>query len=301
MKEKGPFLYEKYRYVTINQNIQTEGSELMSAQRKKSLLMLTVIFLVALLIFVIGIRNQQLGKVKYDGGENTQIEEDIVLTSLSPTDKPMTTAVPEDLPDIDIKSWEYVLANKANTYDLLPQVAPIQGEIDRYFDSRAVDSLNQMLSDMRAAGYTFHVNMAYVPYSYQELMYEKKVKELAGDEEISEKYENQAERIVPRAGQSDHQTALGVDITDGYFTPYTNEELSTEKYVWLRDHCAQYGFIQRYPDGKQGITGYRQLYSFRYVGKTAAEYIQKYKLCLEEFIQLYKNKEAAENDKNSKK
>ena len=164
----------------------------MSAQRKKSLLMLTVIFLVALLIFVIGIRNQQLGKVKYDGGENTQIEEDIVLTSLSPTDKPMTTAVPEDLPDIDIKSWEYVLANKANTYDLLPQVAPIQGEIDRYFDSRAVDSLNQMLSDMRAAGYTFHVNMAYVPYSYQELMYEKKVKELAGDEEISEKYENQA-------------------------------------------------------------------------------------------------------------
>lgn len=272
----------------------------MSAQRKKSLLMLTVIFLVALLIFVIGIRNQQLGKVKYDGGENTQIEEDIVLTSLSPTDKPMTTAVPEDLPDIDIKSWEYVLANKANTYDLLPQVAPIQGEIDRYFDSRAVDSLNQMLSDMRAAGYTFHVNMAYVPYSYQELMYEKKVKELAGDEEISEKYENQAERIVPRAGQSDHQTALCVDITDGYFTPYTNEELSTEKYVWLRDHCAQYGFIQRYPDGKQGITGYRQLYSFRYVGKTAAEYIQKHKLCLEEFIQLYKNKEAAENEKNSK-
>ena len=78
----------------------------MSAQRKKSLLMLTVIFLVALLIFVIGNRNQQLGKVEYDGGENTPVEEDIVLTSLSPTDKPMTTAVPEDLPDIDIKRWE---------------------------------------------------------------------------------------------------------------------------------------------------------------------------------------------------
>ena len=202
-----------------------------------------------------------------------------------------------DLPDIDIKSWEYVLANKANTYDLLPQVSSIQGESDRYFDSRAVDSLNQMLSDMRAAGYSFHVNLAYVPYSYQELMYEKKVKELAGDEEVSEKFENQAERIVPRAGQSDHQTALSVDITDGYFTPYTNEELSTEKYVWLRDHCAQYGFIQRYPDGKQGITGYRQNYTYRYVGKTAAEYILKNKLCLEEFIQLYKNKEAAENEK----
>ena len=190
-----------------------------------------------------------------------------------------------------------MLANKANTYDLLPQVSSIQGESDRYFDSRAVDSLNQMLSDMRAAGYSFHVNLAYVPYSYQELMYEKKVKELAGDEEVSEKFENQAERIVPRAGQSDHQTALSVDITDGYFTPYTNEELSTEKYVWLRDHCAQYGFIQRYPDGKQGITGYRQNYTYRYVGKTAAEYILKNKLCLEEFIQLYKNKEAAENEK----
>ena len=199
--------------------------------------MLTVIFLVALLIFVIGNRNQQLGKVEYDGGENTPVEEDIVLTSLSPTDKPMTTAVPEDLPDIDIKSWEYVLANKANTYDLLPQVSSIQGESDRYFDSRAVDSLNQMLSDMRAAGYSFHVNLAYVPYSYQELMYEKKVKELAGDEEVSEKFENQAERIVPRAGQSDHQTALSVDITDGYFTPYTNEELSTEKSNTVSSFC----------------------------------------------------------------
>lgn len=272
----------------------------MSIRRKRMLLMLTIVALVALLIFIIGNRNQQVSNVQYDGGENTQIKEDIILTSLSPTEEPMISGVPEDLPDIDIDSWEYVLANRANTYDLLPQVSEVQGESDRYFDSRAVDALNQMLADMKAEGFSIHVNLAYVPYMYQELMFNKKVEELAGteelDEETSAKYEAQAEKIVPRAGQSDHQTALGVDITDGFCTPYTNEELSTEKYVWLRDHCAEYGFIQRYPDGKQGITGYRQLYSFRYVGKTAAEYIQKNKLCLEEFIQLYKNKEEAEKE-----
>ena len=87
----------------------------------------------------------------------------------------------------------------------------------------------------------------------------------------------------------------------GYTGSVTSLFESTPQYAWLMKNAHKYGFIQRYPDGKQGITGYRQLYSFRYVGKTAAEYIQKNKLCLEEFIQLYKNKEAAENDKNSKK
>lgn len=281
----------------------------MPIRRKRMLLILTVLFLVAILFLVISSRNHQLkGQDSFDGGHNTTVEEDIVLTTLSPTEAVTVTDVPDDLPEIDIGSWEYVIANKSNTYDTLPQVSPIAGEIDRYFDSRAIDDLNAMLSACKAEGYSFHVNLAYVPYSFQELMFNKKVEELSGktveelasDEEAKAKYENQAEKIVPRAGQSDHQTALAVDITDQFYTPYSGEELATEIYVWLRDHCAEYGFIQRYPDGKQGLTGYRQLYSFRYVGKTAAQYIQKNKLCLEEFIQLYKNKEAKESEKSKK-
>ena len=281
----------------------------MQIRRKRMLLILVVLALVALLFSVVSSRNRQLiGSDDFDGGHNTTVKEDIVLTTLSPTEEVTITDVPDDLPDIDITSWEYVLANKSNTYDTLPQVSSIAGEIDRYFDSRAVDDLNAMLSACKAEGYTFHVNLAYVPYSFQELLFNKKVEELSGktieelssDEEALTKAETQAEKIVPKAGQSDHQTALGVDITDQFYTPYSGEELQTEVYVWLRDHCAEYGFIQRYPDGKQGITGYRQLYSFRYVGKEAAQYIQKNKLCLEEFIQLYKNKEAQEEEKSKK-
>ena len=63
----------------------------------------------------------------------------------------------------------------------------------------------------------------------------------------------------------------------------------TEFCKWMEEHCAEYGFIVRYPEGKE------QYYTlachpghFRYVGKEAAAYIMENGLCLEEFIELYK-------------
>ena len=63
--------------------------------------------------------------------------------------------------------------------------------------------------------------------------------------------------------------------------------MNQEFLVWLREHCAEYGFILRYPAAKESITGRNEPYHFRYVGTTAAEYIMERGLCLEEFIELY--------------
>jgi len=263
---------------------------------KKTLLMLLVIFLVALLTFVIQNRNDQENDVMIDGGGNIAVEDD-ALTTLSPLDDSYSSA-PEDLPDVDITSWEYVLANKTNTYSTLPQVKEI-GSTDRYFDYRAVDALTEMISACREAGNTLNVNLAYVPYDTQATLFNNKVEELAGDSEDSTAFEDAAAKTVPRAGQSDHQTALGVDFTDTYYYPFTEETLNTDALNWLREHCAEYGFIQRYPSGKEGITGYLQPCHFRYVGTTAAEYITSHDLSLEEFIVLCRNKlaqEAAEEE-----
>ncbi len=57
--------------------------------------------------------------------------------------------------------------------------------------------------------------------------------------------------------------------------------------LWLQEHCAEYGFIYRYPKEKQEITGWYEPWHFRYVGKDAATYIMENDLCLEEFIELY--------------
>ena len=57
----------------------------------------------------------------------------------------------------------------------------------------------------------------------------------------------------------------------------------------MKAHCAEYGFILRFPDGKEDITGIMyEPWHFRYVGEDAAKYIMENKLCLEEFVALYK-------------
>ena len=90
------------------------------------------------------------------------------------------------------------------------------------------------------------------------------------------------------AGCSEHQLALCCDITDIY-RPIKDSSLeNTETYKWLNEHCAEYGFIQRFPSGKEDITVVMyEPFHFRYVGVEAATYIKDNNLCLEEFLALY--------------
>ena len=56
---------------------------------------------------------------------------------------------------------------------------------------------------------------------------------------------------------------------------------------WLHDHCAEYGFVPRYPENKISITGRYEPWHVRYVGVTAANFMSQHDLCLEEFVALY--------------
>jgi hypothetical protein len=61
-------------------------------------------------------------------------------------------------------------------------------------------------------------------------------------------------------------------------------------YQWMEAHCQEYGFIVRFPDGKEDITGIiYEPWHFRYVGVEAATYIMEHNLTLEEFVALYKD------------
>ena len=93
---------------------------------------------------------------------------------------------------------------------------------------------------------------------------------------------------VARPGTSEHQLGLAADITDQYYE-YKNESLeNTELFKWMSAHCAEYGFIVRYPKDKEDVTGIMyEPWHFRYVGKEAAAYIMEHGLCLEEFVALY--------------
>ena len=91
------------------------------------------------------------------------------------------------------------------------------------------------------------------------------------------------------AGYSDSHTGYLISLKvykDSNTYSLTDPKVK-DTYQWLTDNCYKYGFIVRYPDGKEAKTGVSDYsYAFRYVGVPHATYIHEHNLCLEEYIEL---------------
>jgi len=89
-----------------------------------------------------------------------------------------------------------------------------------------------------------------------------------------------ANRFSAKPGQSEHQTGLAFDINQA-----NREFVGTKEALWLQKNCHKFGFIIRYPSGKESITGYvYEPWHVRYVGEEVAKEIYKSGLCLEEYL-----------------
>lgn len=88
-------------------------------------------------------------------------------------------------------------------------------------------------------------------------------------------------------GKSEHQTGLSIDVSGADSKTRLEESFeNTPEGRWLKQHAAEYGFIIRYPKGKEAITGYNyEPWHIRYVGKTIAQEIAKQGITLEEYFQ----------------
>lgn len=212
----------------------------------------------------------------------------IAQSEVTPTPAP-TTEPAVYKPDIDISSWEYVLANADNSIgNYAPEVVAI-GSTAQYFDSRAVDALESFLQGARDAGFTPYISTAYRPYSSQEYIFNGKASQIAwGGTYSYEQAVEMAKSVVAYPGTSDHQTGLSCDITDKYYSGALDAaQMDQGLLMWLQEHCTEYGFILRYPLNKDSITGWNEPWHFRYVGVEVAKYITENDLCLEEFCELY--------------
>ncbi len=89
---------------------------------------------------------------------------------------------------------------------------------------------------------------------------------------------------MARPGTSEHQTGLAVDIVDTSYQLLDEAQEGTAVQKWLMTHCAEYGFILRYPTEKSDLTGVNyEPWHYRYVGEAAAREIMERGLCLEEY------------------
>lgn len=138
-------------------------------------------------------------------------------------------------------------------------------------DPEAEAAFNSMASQAWGEGISLFICSGFRSYQEQETVYNMYVYE-RGEEE--------ADKVSSRPGHSEHQSGLSMDIntTDFSFA-------GTPEAVWLTNHCADYGFIIRFPLGKESITGYSyEPWHIRYVGVETAKAIAEQDVCLEEYL-----------------
>ena len=186
----------------------------------------------------------------------------------------------DDLPEIDLDSWEMILANPDhNIEEYTPETVNVEGQP---VDYRIVEPLNAFIAAARAEGLSVYLSSAYRDYATQNYLYNRKIQQY-GDPAV-------AARIVAPPGTSEHQTGLALDITDRYYEMKDASLANTALFQWMSAHCHEYGFIVRYPEDKQDITGIiYEPWHFRYVGVEAATYIMENGICFEEFLALYED------------
>lgn len=181
--------------------------------------------------------------------------------------------------------------NSVDAADYTPKLRSVGDGLQ--LDRRCVDALKEMLADCEAAGNSPLILSAYHSRETQQQLYESRIQQLleAGtDEETAQEL---AASEVGRPGESEHELGLAVDIVDGDYQNLDAAQANTATQKWLMDNSWRYGFILRYPDGSEEITGYvYEPWHYRYVGQSAAEQIYLLGITLEEYLGMFYGEEA---------
>ncbi len=171
-----------------------------------------------------------------------------------------------------------VLCNKNNKLpnDFVPKLGTYKGQM---LEVTALEAYKKMESALNKTGYSLHIRSGYRSYATQKYLYGSYVK----TDGVSG-----ADTSSARAGHSEHQTGLAIDIIQpgisSSTTLYTANFQNTKQYAWLQEHAHEYGFILRYPKDKSDITGYiYEPWHYRYVGIDAAKIIWQEGITFEEY------------------
>jgi D-alanyl-D-alanine carboxypeptidase len=180
-----------------------------------------------------------------------------------------------------------VLVNKQHSLDAVykpEDLEPIdyfatdRSRETRFMRAEAAEEFNRLVEEAAEDGYTLVMTTAYRSFGFQKILW---------DNYVATEGEEAAARFSAKPGQSEHQTGLAVDVT----SPSVDFQLSTsfgdtKEGIWLAENAHRFGFILRYPPGKEVITGYQyEPWHLRYVGIDVATYMHQKGLTLEEYLQ----------------
>ncbi|MGL5345984.1 MAG: M15 family metallopeptidase [Peptostreptococcaceae bacterium] len=146
-------------------------------------------------------------------------------------------------------------------------------EEEKYLQKDAAKSIEDLFAKAKDDGIEFIATSAYRSYQTQKKIFNKNVS-IRGIKE--------ANKYAAKAGKSEHQTGLAIDVTN----PERWFHKSTKEAIWLADNAHKFGFILRFLEGKEHITGYNfEPWHVRYVGKEVAKEIYEQGITLEEYFE----------------
>ena len=162
---------------------------------------------------------------------------------------------------------EFALPDGYAPTDLVrPKVAFSFGDQDiekSYLRKEAAAALELMFSDAVKNGLHLFAVSGYRSYDRQKVVFDAEVNKVGYEKAV---------QAVAVPGNSEHQTGLSMDISsESAHFGLTEQFGETAEGKWLANHAHRFGFVQRYPKGKEGITGYQyESWHYRYVGVKAS-------------------------------
>ena len=218
---------------------------------------------------------------------------------------------------------EYYKENKSEKFSHIISIVNVNANYE-WYDEDAIKKTDTSLKELMLVNKFYHLEKKYIPnditdikntYAYDDNSTTKEVLDAfidmwraAKDEDLSlivtssyrsyldqetiwESYANRngekwADSFAARPGYSEHQTGLALDIVT-YNSTMDNFDDSLES-KWLKKNAYKYGFILRYPKGKENITGYDyEPWHYRYVGTEVAKKIHKLNITFDEYYAYY--------------
>lgn len=197
------------------------------------------------------------------------------------TDSSTQSTLPEEVPG----DWKLLLVNPWNKIPDGYSPTVVEVESGYRADERCADFLALMLADCRAAGYSPAICSGYREHSTQEYLFQQEVQTFLDQGYEQAEAETLAATSVAVPGTSEHECGLAFDIVDNAYWVLDDSQAERPTQQWLMTHCSDYGFILRYPEGKESVTGIMyEPWHYRYVGVEAAKAIMSSGICLEEYL-----------------
>ena len=268
--------------------------------KKKTMWIITMLGLCLVLYTIVVSRMESSTNVIFGGAEDAFVRTDSMnFTDLSATETPEPTV--DIWPKLTTDDFEknhclwMVRENSLLSSAYKPDISKISRTRYMMYSTEYMAELDAFLDAIEDAGFEYFIGAAFREYSFQTHLFNSKASQIAYEMGLSAdyldpKYQEAVEKaktIVMYPGSSEHQLGVAIDIFDENRSRLVYSEMNQELYAWLDEHCAEYGFIKRYPTRKLLLTGWDEPWHYRYVGKEVATFIMENGLCYEEFYGHY--------------